>query len=919
MKEVYCVPFGKETATEILFQKALSLLPKPSSYSILYIAPTPRKAKEATKIFTNLQEKKAFIPPRFLTLKQLAREIYFSFGEKIFLPDYLKPVFISFLSRERLPLSYSYHISNLLKDLKQSRLLENWVETKNLVRESFAPFPDEQQRIEKILEIIERYQIALSEKGLIDSEDLVKEATQRLEKEKRPPKGILIIDGFMDLTKLEEFFLATLIKKFKNVLALAYFDPAFPQLYSLPKEFLDFLQNEDFTVVNLPGDRPPRTTDHGFYVFPSREEEIEGIARIIKKSHIEGRLTISKTIVTFPDLSLYAPIVERVFTKFGIPFTIYPQRSLAASPIIIPVISLLQAVRDDYPRVPTTTCLTSPFFTKISEKTKEFVSFYSKKAGIIKGIDNWKSLAKTIHSFVLDERGKKKPPASIFRIQRDINFFLSVTQTLKKEKGKLSGYLKELEASLEKLGWMPPTFDYSEEESPPSVPLTEFLEDKREFLSLLQNLSYLGEMECSFSEFVEVLETSLRYNPIMPEREERGVKVLGLLETRGLYCQDIFFGGLCESSLPSPLQRDPFLSDGLRKKLGLLHLDRHQGWQKLHFYRVLNTSKNEPFLSYPRQEGDHLLLPSPFLEGNPLTLIKEDIIFTNEGKQVLEGRQAKEVIDLPFLKPIDFSSDSRIKKMLRKRLHSYIHVTDLEKIRRCPYIFYLENVLGLEITEETSFEIEAREWGELVHEVLEKLYADGEIPLAEIPKRIENILNALLAEKHLPPFWKDCAKRIFEKLLPDFIEEEKNLREKGFHPYKTEVKIKDKFLPGLFIYGKVDRIDQQGNFYLILDYKTGGQQIFPKDIAHGSHLQLPLYSYLLRKQSLPICGFGIYSLRERKVKWLAKTEEEAKAAEALAFNFGRDSILMALKGHFPSTPSNKDNCQNCHYKFLCRI
>ncbi|MEO0116328.1 MAG: PD-(D/E)XK nuclease family protein [candidate division WOR-3 bacterium] len=911
MRNLYLFPFGKEGATKRLLSDALSLSEKGKNrdYSeILYLAPTPRKAREAIKIFISLFPNSpfAFIPPRFLTIKTLAQEIYSSFAEKVFLPDSLKPVFLKSLIKGNFSLSYYYHIGELIKDLKSANLMREWEKTKGLIKNRLAPFSPKRLRMEEIFALIERYEEGLKENSLADSEDILKEATIYLQKRKKR-KGVLVIDGFMDLTKLEEDFLSALINNFEHILALAYFDTRFPEIYSLPKEFADFISSlGGFEVIEERGDDSFLEREKmAFLEFPSREEEVEGIAQKIKKLFLDGKLSLSQTIVTFPDLNSYAPIVERVFKKYKIPFTLYPQRSLLASPVVIPVINLLRAVVDQYPFLPTIICLTSPFFSRFHIKTRNFVSYYARRAKIIKGEFSWRNLVRDLIKESREEKGKKSSLPGIFQVERDINLFLSVSGTLKRERGKITDFISLLSSVLKELGW---PGELKEED-------LELWEDKKELVSIFQGLESFRETECSLAEFLEILETILKYHPIIPEREEKGVRVLGLLETRGLTAKHIFFGGLCEGSLPSPLRHDPFLPDWLREKLNLLHLERHQKWQRLHFFRILRSAQ-EIYLSYPRQEGERLFLPSPFLEGEAILAKRERIIFTEEEKERLLGLGEEKDFSS---EGVDFSTDREAKRVLKRRFYPYVQVTEIEKLRRCPYNFYLENILGLVTEEETKFEIEPREWGELAHRVLERLYAERKefIPLEEIPKRVEKILSSLLAQSGFPPFWQDVAKKIFEKILPNFLEMEKELREKGYYPERIEERVKGDLLR-INLYGKIDRIDKnQDNKYLILDYKTGGTDIYPGDIEKGKHLQLPLYSLLLRRKGLAVSGFALYSFKEKKVKWLAKDEVDCQEKEELAQKFAQEVLQEALQGIFPAAPVDEGVCRFCLYSFLC--
>jgi exonuclease V gamma subunit len=137
---------------------------------------------------------------------------------------------------------------------------------------------------------------------------------------------VLLLDGFMDLTKLEEEFIKYLVFSFEDVFALAYYDPYEEDPNFLPKEFSDFLLSlSSFSIVKVKGSEDWRKRrEMNFFAFPSREEEVEWIARSIREVASERKVPLHKILVTFPDLESYSGIIERVFKKHRIPFTIYP-------------------------------------------------------------------------------------------------------------------------------------------------------------------------------------------------------------------------------------------------------------------------------------------------------------------------------------------------------------------------------------------------------------------------------------------------------------------------------------------------------------------------------------------------------------------------------------------------------------------
>ena len=134
--------------------------------------------------------------------------------------------------------------------------------------------------------------------------------------------------------------------------------------------------------------------------------------------------------------------------------------------------------------------------------------------------------------------------------------------------------------------------------------------------------------------------------------------------------------------------------------------------------------------------------------------------------------------------------------------------------------------------------------------------------------------------------------------------------------------------------GQIDRIDTDGESYIITDYKSGA---FPSgsDIAHGYALQLPLYALALENlcnvATEKIWGAGYYALKESRRKsgmwnkeknsmlpWLA-TGRSQDYGEVMEKAMGQiASIVRAIRqGLFPAAPLK--NCPAyCPGYDICR-
>jgi ATP-dependent helicase/DNAse subunit B len=248
-----------------------------------------------------------------------------------------------------------------------------------------------------------------------------------------------------------------------------------------------------------------------------------------------------------------------------------------------------------------------------------------------------------------------------------------------------------------------------------------------------------------------------------------------------------------------------------------------------------------------------------------------------------------------------------------------LSVTRLEGYQACPVRFYIESVLGLEVQTEPSFEVQAQQWGIIVHAVLERLYERGAIPLREVEQRLPRILDAVLTEQGLPPFWQQATRRVFSTIIRGFIAIEEQLRAEGYQPVRVEKRISGRVLPDVLVTGRLDRVDQSALGQRIIDYKTGSSMISTHDITdERTHIQLPLYARLQQQLNpeLPVDNIGVFNIRQMKLSWLADDLDVAALIQA-ALETTRAIIDGIRAAKFPAQPADADTCKACPYGFIC--
>lgn len=168
----------------------------------------------------------------------------------------------------------------------------------------------------------------------------------------------------------------------------------------------------------------------------------------------------------------------------------------------------------------------------------------------------------------------------------------------------------------------------------------------------------------------------------------------------------------------------------------------------------------------------------------------------------------------------------------------------LESYFKCPFYFFLNN--SLKIKEREKADLQSFDVGNILHDILHEYYVrnkqvgdvynfvrDGVFAYLDKNDRLSLVKNSPLIENLI-----DEAYRTLVGM--DYIDNNSN-----FVPYKFEHEFWGKTalsLNNCEVIGKVDRIDQCGEFLRIIDYKSGKADANLKELYYGSKLQLFLYS-----------------------------------------------------------------------------
>lgn len=936
--KLFLTQFGCQDPTAQLFDAILESDTAPAD--ILYLCPSPRKLRDVQLRFFNQLARPAVVPPNFTTPSQLARELHERYGSGRRFPTELKPLLLrrllspirrrpladSLLSPDAVgkpltpTLGHASAVATFIRDVKSYVSPSELPSLKSKLTELLAGFATPCRRALEALEVMQRYNELLQAKGWVDSEDILAAAPELVRTHLRP--RLLVLDSFVAPNRLEQELLLALIEKADTTLAMGYHGPG--DEYRIAAGFCDQLrQQAGLAAFELPSGPP--ASDQRLVAFPTLEEEIAGICRSIRD---RGQtINLAETVVTLPSLTDCAPVVHRVFEQYGIPVTLYPETSLASSPPVIAIIELLTALDTGYERIATTAAFSSPYLPGLlrppgekdstnRDRAAAMLNHYSRRGGIIKDRLNWWHIAERVAA--AEDRQLADVETALLRdLQARVRQAIGLTEKLLEPADTAGNQAKRLKQFLEATDFCGNLISETD---------NELLVDRKTVYDLLDSITALdaefGERPEPREEFIRALRSLLTSCKRQPDPVARGVIVTTIAETLGLYPSHLYIAGLTENNLHSSPAADSILPDSTRRALGMPDYEWHRDYQRFHLCRTLASAQETPFLSFHDSADGKPVLPTPFLAVEVTKPAFSGVAYSPAEIQIARGEQTgKHFADRT--QPVDFSNDSTVKAELAQRFgrDRPLSVTSLENYRRCPYQFYFEHVLGLDTPPEPTYDVDAQQWGRVVHCVLEKLYEHGSVPLNAIEQRATAILEDVLRETNLPQFWQQVTRRVFANILPGFVECEATLRRDGFVPVRSESSVSGHITPDIMVRGRLDRLDASEKAVRILDYKTGSTNKFsPKAVVEKrTQVQLPLYAKLVhdKESNRVVDNMGIYSLRDLRIVWFAGNDYTVDQLIQAAVANTVEIVAGIRSGRFPAVPSEDDPCRHCTLGHTC--
>ena len=367
---------------------------------------------------------------------------------------------------------------------------------------------------------------------------------------------------------------------------------------------------------------------------------------------------------------------------------------------------------------------------------------------------------------------------------------------------------------------------------------------------------------------------------LFSRRADEDLVLDGWLEVPWSDASRLILVGMNDEVVPSGFRGDPFLPDSLRRSMGLKHSEERLARDAFLLSGLL-ASRPEPgrvtfVYGKATRSGD------PLRPSRLLLRCGEKELPERASHLFREARVAR--VDVPPSVSFPLMVPAVLETEIRE-----IHVTNFAAYLRCPFRYYLSRVLRMKEVDDRKMELDALEFGSLVHDALEKLGRSEELRCSEDPDAVGDFLVES-AERLVYGTYGSRPALSVEIQLQSAVERLRKAAEihvselrMGWEILDVERRVQGT-IESFNVVGKIDRIDRhrETGIVRVLDYKSsdtaeppGKAHIGGRDpdappyasVTAGNgqgtwrSLQLPLYRILLEQEGFSeSIGIGYFNL-----------------------------------------------------------
>jgi ATP-dependent helicase/nuclease subunit B len=390
------------------------------------------------------------------------------------------------------------------------------------------------------------------------------------------------------------------------------------------------------------------------------------------------------------------------------------------------------------------------------------------------------------------------------------------------------------------------------------------------------------------------------------ESEDKPIEILGHLEAAGLYFQALWVTGLHNENWPQACAPHPFLPGKLQRDNAMPHAsaEREYAFAANLTQRYTEQSKTV-VLSYPQQDNDKKLLPSPLITSYPKSLLN----FKNATASVVTQLETWEESNVPL--------------GAKKQIGG---AGLLQSQASCPFQAFARYRLNAKSLTPLERGLSYAQRGQLVHAALAAFWPQVQtsvqlhsLTASECAEKIKQACEMAIKQfgfESLPLAHIAIEKQRLFDLMNEWLSFEKTRTSFKVIAHEENIHIE---LPGISLRARIDRIDQavSGEIWLI-DYKTGRLNTPDWMELHPSHLQLPLYAMSYKNTA----GIAYAQVKRNDAKLLGVNSDHESWDQMCSHWQERISKIADdfVSGDVRVAPLEGENtCAHCELALLCRI
>ena len=389
----------------------------------------------------------------------------------------------------------------------------------------------------------------------------------------------------------------------------------------------------------------------------------------------------------------------------------------------------------------------------------------------------------------------------------------------------------------------------------------------------------------------------------------------------------VFLMNFNSSSIPKCYRDDDYLSDNTKKKIGLETSEELNKVEREIDLNIIKSIKNL-VITYKLKTPYDDFIGSTLIEDLNFEIKRPEVEnkYSNKMNYFRLSRELDNMLkfsikadDLDYLYSIyrdikyrKFNNNFKginkddLLKLLNNRLS--LSYSSMNNYYKCPFKYYMENVLYLSKEEKTF----ALDIGNIFHELLSKSFAED----FNLDKEFDKVVNSTSVPKE--KFFLNKLKDEL-KFVIDTIKYQNSFSSLDKALYENKVYVNKSGSVKLTFTGTIDKLlyKEEGDktYIVIIDYKTGNPDINLKNTKYGLDMQLPVYLYLANNmttiKNVEVIGFYLqhvldneiskkkgktYSnIKKENLRLLGYTVDDEKEISLFDKNYTDSEVIKSMK------------------------